>query len=128
VGAPVVQTGYYDGHKDTFIDTDVTSKAQARQTGANYAPTLGALKISALPSFFMIRGPAAPGQLTVLGSEPGEADYSPIWREIMVRWKPGAKKVLLVKDDQISALAAKGALTATPTNIAMNCPVTSVGS
>ena len=30
--------GYYDGHKDTYLNTDVSDKAQARAMHVNYAP------------------------------------------------------------------------------------------
>ena len=64
----------------------------------------------------------------MFGTEPGEDDYSPLWREITVKWKPGVTPVLLVKDDQINSLAAKGQLTAVPTNVVLNCPIVKVGT
>ena len=36
------------------------------------------------------------------------------------------KPVLLLKDDQINALAGKGELTAVPTGIVLNCPIVKV--
>ena len=76
---------------------------------------------------YFVKGRAAAGQIAVFGSEPGESDYSPLWREIWVTWKANAKPVLLVRDDQINSLAKAGKLTMKMTNIVLNAPVTSVG-
>jgi hypothetical protein len=40
-----------------------------------------------------------------------------------VTWKAGVKPVLLVKDDQITALAGKGKLTMKMTHVILNCPI-----
>ena len=82
--------------------------------------------VSKLPSLYLISGPAAAGQPMVFGSEPGEDDYSPLWREITVKWKAGVTPVLLKQDDQINALQGKGELTETPTSIVLNCPIVKV--
>ena len=63
----------------------------------------------------------------MFGSEPGEDDYSPLWQEITVTWKPGVTPVLLTKDDQVKDLASKGMLTLSPTPIVLNCPIVKVG-
>ena len=85
------------------------ARSQASALHVNYSAALGSVK--GAPRQFFILGKAAPGQLSVLGSEPGETSYNPLWEEIMVTWKPGVTPVLLVKDDQIDALAKKGELT-----------------
>ena len=72
-------------------------------------------------------GRQAPGQLTVFGSEPGEPDYNPLWDEIFVTWKAGAKPILLVKDDQIKALVKSGKLTMRDPHIVLNAPILTVG-
>ncbi len=64
----------------------------------------------------------------VFGTEPGETDYSLLWDETIVRWKAGVTPVLLVKEDQIKALAAKGELTIDPTSVVLNCPIVKVRS
>jgi hypothetical protein len=117
---------YYDGHKDTYTNDDVSDKAQATSLKINFAPTLSHGLAASSPMYF-VKGRAAAGQIAVFGSEPGEKDYSPLWREIWVTWKAGVKPVLLVKDDQIDALAAKGKLTKQTTMIILNAPVKSVG-
>jgi hypothetical protein len=121
----VAYKGFYDGHKDVYLFTDVSNKAQAKALHMNYAPALK--KMKPLPPQYFVKGRAAPGQLTVFGSEPGETDYNPLWDEFFVTWKPGVKPKKLVRDDQIKALAAKGKLTLRDAHIVLNAPITKVG-
>ena len=79
--------GYYDGHKDAYLVTDVSSKAQATAMHINYSAELA--KVKGAPPQYFIAGKAAPGQIAVFGSEPGESDYNPLWEELIVTWKPG---------------------------------------
>jgi hypothetical protein len=116
--------GYYDGHKDTFLVTDVSNKAQASALKANYSAEIGHVK--GAPAQYFIKGKAAKGQLSVFGSEPGEADYNPLWEEMYVTWKPGVTPVLLVKDDQIKSLAKSKKLTLKDAHIVLNAPITHV--
>ena len=118
--------GYYDGHKDGYVITDVSSKAQASAWHVNFAPVLKGAK--AAPPQYFVSGRSAAGQLAVFGSEPGEADYNPLWDELVVTWKAGVKPVLLVKDDQITALAKAHKLTISDPHVVLNAPITSVGS
>jgi len=118
--------GYYDGHKDGYVITDVSNKAQAETWHVNFAPILRSTK--GAPEQYFVSGRAAPGQLAVFASEPGETSYDPLWDEVIVTWKAGVKPVLLVKDDQITELAKKGELKLTDPHIVLNAPITSVGS
>ena len=119
--------GYYDGHIDAMLSTDVSSKSQAVAMHVNYSAALVTQSPAAYPSLYTIVGHAASDQPVVFGSEPGESDYSPLWQEVTVQWKPGVTPVLLVKDDQVKALAASGKLTVTPTPVVLNCPIVNVG-
>ena len=123
-GQPVYK-GFYDGHIDTYLITDVSSKSQAKAMQVNYSGALKAFK--GAPRQFFVRGRAAKGQLTIFGSQPGEADYNPLWEEVWVTWKKGVKPVLLVKDDQIDSLAKKGKLTEKDAHIVLNAPILTVG-
>lgn len=120
-----VYRGYYDKHIDTYMLTDVSSKAQAKAMHINHSAALG--KIKGLPLQYFVKGRAAKGQLTVFGSEPGEADYNPLWEEVWVTWKGGAKPVLLGRDDQINTLASRGKLTVKDAHIVLNAPILKVG-
>jgi len=126
IAQPVVY-GYYDGHVDSMLSTDVTNQSQATAQRINYSAALAAGPASAYPALYMVTGTAAPHQPVVFSTEPGEVDYNPLWNETTVQWKTGVAPVLLVKDDQIKALASKGKLTITPTGIILNCPIVHVG-
>jgi hypothetical protein len=124
-----VFAGYYDGHKDLYLNTDVSDKAQAAEMHINYAPMLAKrLPMMATPEIYIVQGKAAAGQLVVFGSEPGEPNYNPIWHEVIVTWKAAATPQLLVKDDQIKDLAKQGMLTMRHTHIQLNCPIIHVGT
>jgi hypothetical protein len=114
---------FYDAHKDVVVVTDAYPKAAAGTFHANYAPSLSAVQPASQPAWYIVCGPAAAGQIAVLGSEPGESDYSPLWRTVIVRWKPGATPTVLTSDNMILDLAKKGELTATKTSLVVNAAV-----
>lgn len=117
--------GYYDGHKDVFLATDSSNKAQAKAMHINFSPELA--KAKGIPRQFFIIGRAAHGQLSVFASEPGESTYNPLWDEIGVTWNAGVTPVLLVKDDQIDGLAKKGMLKEKDLGAVLNAPIIHVG-
>ena len=117
--------GYYDGHKDTFLNTDVSNKAMATAMHINFSARIG--KVQGLPEIYFVQGPAAVGQIAVLGSEPGESDYSPLWDEEVVTWKAGMTPVLIKSDNQVNDLEKKGMVTVKDTGAVLNCPVVTVG-
>lgn len=116
----------YDAHKDVVIVSDAFPKSAAVTFHANYAPSLSAVQPASQPAWYIVRGRAAAGQMAVLGSEPGESDYSPLWRTVIVRWKPGVAPKVLTSDNMILDLAKKGQLTTTNTSLVVNSTVTSV--
>jgi hypothetical protein len=118
--------GFYDGHKDTYLNTDVSSKAEATAMHVNYSARIG--KIKALPEIYLVQGRAARGQLAVFGSEPGEKDYSPLWAETILTWKHGATPVLITSDTQIDKIEKTGALSERDPHVVLNCPIIKVGS
>lgn len=119
--------GYYDGHKDTYLNTDVSDKAEAKTMHINYAPVLKTVPLKPAPEMYLVEGKAAAGQLAVFGSEPGESSYSPIWKETLLMWKASAKPVLITSDTQIDKLEKKGTLTERSTSTRLNCPIIKVG-
>lgn len=123
--AQPVFKGFYDHHIDTYLITDVSSKAQARAMHVNYSAELKAVK--GLPEQYFVRGRAAKGQLTIFGSQPGESDYNPLWEEVFLTWKKGVKPVLIGQDDQIDQLEKKGKLTEKDAHIVLNAPILHVG-
>ena len=125
-GTFALYKGYYDGHKDGYVITDVSSKSQASAWHVNFAPVLKSAK--AAPPQYFVTGRAAAGQIAVFGSEPGESSYNPLWDELVVTWKAGVTPVLLTKDDQITSLQKAGKLTIADPHIVLNAPITSIGS
>ena len=118
--------GYYDGHKVTYLSTDVSSKAQAAAMHINYSAKIG--KVKGSPEIYLVIGKAAHGQLAVFGSEPGEPSYSPLWDETDLTWKAGATPVLIKSDTQINQLEKKGVLTEKSPDVVLNCPIIKIGS
>jgi hypothetical protein len=117
--------GYYDGHKDTYLSTDVSVKTEAKMLHVNYSASIG--KVKGLPEIYLVAGRAAPGQLAVFGSEPGEPDYSPLWSETILSWKPGSKPVLITSDTQIDKLEKSSGLSEHAGNVVLNCPIVRIG-
>ena len=62
----------------------------------------------------------------MLSSEPGEKDYSPIWRLVHISFTKGHAPVLLTGDEQIDELLDQGVLRERATPIKLNCPVVEV--
>ena len=117
--------GYYDGHKDTYLNTDVSSKAEAKAMHINYSRTIG--KVKGLPEIYLVQGRAASGQLAIFGSEPGESNYSPLWSETILTWKAGATPTLITSDTQIDKIEKTGLLTERDAHVVLNCPIIKVG-
>jgi hypothetical protein len=117
--------GYYDGHKDTYLNTDISSKAEAKAMHINYSASIG--KVKSPPEIYLVEGRAATGQLAVFGSEPGESDYSPLWTETILTWKSGSTPVLITSDNQVNKLEKTSGLTERPGNVVLNCPIIKVG-
>jgi hypothetical protein len=116
-------TGYYDGHKVIYLNTDVSTRRQSHMMGINFAPGLQHANMASMPEIYLIQGRAVPNQLAIFGSEPGEKDYSPLWRETILTWKAGATPVLVTSDTQINAIEKKGQMTERDAHVLLNCPI-----
>jgi hypothetical protein len=119
--------GFYDGHKDTFLSTDVSDSAQARQMRINFSASLGRVPMGDMKDMYLFVGTAAAGQLPVFSSEPGEKDYTPLWHEIFVTWKAGMTPTLLTSDTDVEAAVSAGKVTERHMHIVLNCPIVKVG-
>ncbi len=117
--------GYYDGHKDTYLSTDISSKAEAKAMHINYSASIG--KVKGLPEIYLVQGRSAAGQLAVFGSQPGEPDYSPLWAETILTWRAASKPVLITSDNQVNKLEKTSGLTERPGKVVLNCPIIKVG-
>jgi len=113
--------GFYDGHKVTYLNTDVSSKADAKAMHINYSASIG--RVKGLPEIYLVQGHAAAGQLAIFGSEPGEPSYSPLWSETILTWKASAKPTLITSDTQIDKIEKTGKLTERDAHVVLNCPI-----
>jgi hypothetical protein len=112
----------YDGKIVYYISRDASDPTFAQQNGIPFAPRLAQAAEAAIPTFYSITN-GVKGQVPVLGSVPGEADYNPIWRMVRVTWKNGAASKLLGSDDDIDAAMKAGQLTEEETSTLFDCPV-----
>jgi hypothetical protein len=117
--------GFYDGHKDAYLSTDVSSRAQAKMMRINFSAQIG--KVKGLPEIYLVEGRAAAGQLAIFGSEPGEANYSPLWDETLLHWKAGVTPKLITSDTQIDKIEKTGNLSESDPHVVLNCPIIKVG-
>ncbi len=85
--------------------------------GINYAPGLAGISDQHAPAIYLVEGRSAGSQIAVFGSQPGETDYSPLWHEVVIRWKSSVKPKLLTSDNQILTLAKHHKLTMHSTHI-----------
>lgn len=118
--------GYYDDHKVTYLNTDVSDKAQAKSFHINYVPRLRAA-MKASSEMYIFEGTAAAGQLVVFTSQPGEPSYSPLWHETFVHWKTGVTPTLVTSDTKIDGLIKSGMIVERESGIVLNCPIVKVG-
>jgi hypothetical protein len=116
--------GFYDGHKVTYLNTDVSNKVDAAAMHINYSAGIG--RVKGLPEIYLVQGHAASGQLAVFGSEPGEKNYSPLWSETILTWKAGAKPKLITSDTQIDKIEKTGKLSERDAHVVLNCPIVGV--
>lgn len=126
------QQAWVDGRRVDYVTTDISDAAMAAQLGINHAPRLrdalgsgrasvtervykfaDASQISIFPS-----GPAA------LGAARPDPNYSPLWRLVLLTWKPGAAVRELRSEEAVLAAADAGELLLSVTDIVVNCPIT----
>lgn len=132
VTLPLTQ-GYANGHDVFYISTEASDKGLAELmtnwTGARvvYAPSLANTLPTALANIYAfengIEGSGPLGfQPNVADSEPGDENYSPLWRVILAEWKQGVTPVELKSEQEITAAVQEGKLTIQPTKMVVNCP------
>lgn len=125
--------GYANGHEVFYISTEASDRELANLmtnwTGARvtYAPSLANTPPAALSNIYAfkngIEGSGPLGfQPNVADSEPGNANYSPLWRIVLVQWKEGVTPVELKSEQEITAALQESKLTIEPTKMVVNCP------
>jgi hypothetical protein len=111
---------YSQGKVVYYTNFEASDAAFARGIRGAFAPRLAKAKDDGIDEFFLVTNGVS-GQTPVLGSPPGDPDYSPIWRLIRVTWNSGARRTLLTSEADIDAQMAN--LSETETSIYFNCPV-----
>lgn len=130
VALPRLQA-WVEGRRVDYVTTDISDAAMAAQAGVNHVPRLrdalgtgrGSLtervykftdgrQISVFPSAPAAAGATAP-----------DPNYSPLWRLVLVAWKPGAAVRELRSEEAVLAASEAGELTLSVTDIVVNCPI-----
>ena len=125
--------GYVNGNEVFYITTDVSDNRTAADltniTGfkVNYAPVLSQSPNASIANIYEfkngINGTGPQGfQPNVANSQPGNENYSPLWRINLVEWKGGVTPRELKSQSDIISAQKNGELTIMPTNIIVNCP------
>jgi hypothetical protein len=128
-----LKKGYVNGNPVFYINTDMSDQKLAGQlanaTGfrINYAPLLAKAPNDAVAQFYVfkngLKGIGTLGfQPTVGNAQPGDANYSPLWKINIVEWKNGTTSTELKSEKEIMDAKTKGDLTITATEIVANCP------
>jgi len=128
-----LKQGYVNGNPVFYINTDISDQKLAglltNTTGfkVNYAPLIAQAPSDAVAQFYVFKnGMKGNGTLgfqpTVGNAQPGDVNYSPLWKINIVEWKDGVTPTQLKSEKEVLDAKAKGDLTVTPTNMVANCP------
>ena len=132
VKIPLTQ-GFVDGNEVFYISTEASDNDLANHltnlTGFRvaYTPALANTPPSALATIYAfsngVEGAGPLGfQPNVADSQPGDPEYSPLWRINMVEWEEGVTPRTLVSEEEIVAAQSLGEVKITPTQLVVNCP------
>jgi len=125
--------GYVKGSEVFYISTETSDKDLADQltelTGfrVTYTPTLQKTPADALAQIYAfkngIEGVGPLGfQPNVADSQPGDANYSPLWAINIVEWKEGVTPRELKSQVEVLDAQASNELTVTASGLVVNCP------
>lgn len=128
-----VKHAWVDGRRVEYISTDVSDAAVALAQGINHVPRLAdALHKSPGSRSLLERVYTFPGgeQWSVFQSAPfpagprsSDRSYSPLWRMVTVKWKPGSLVRELRSEEDILKAEDSGLVEVTVMDIVINCPV-----
>ncbi|MCY7418493.1 MAG: twin-arginine translocation signal domain-containing protein [Chloroflexi bacterium] len=113
--------GWVDGLPVHFIRTDTSDQSFAEQEGLVFVPLLAAAKSKegALGRLFLFEG-GAEGQMPVLSTAPGYADFTPLLHVHLVTLAADAE--LLDSASAVEEAAAAGTATVAETGVVVNYP------
>lgn len=122
---------WVDGRLVEYITTDISDQGMASMAGVNYVPRLR--DAIGAPRSVLERVYKFPGgeQISIFQSAPSpvgpnNADraYSPLWRLVMVKWRPPHTPRELKSEEALLAAEEAGQVSLEVTDIVANCPVT----
>jgi hypothetical protein len=125
--------GYVRGSEVFYISTEASDKDLADQltklTGFRvaYTPALQKTPADALAQIYAFKngikdsGPLG-YQPNVADSQPGDANYSPLWAINIVEWKEGITPRELKSQTEVLDAQARNELTVTASGLVVNCP------
>ena len=125
--------GFVNGNEVFYISTEASDADLADHltslTGSRvvFAPSLGRTPPASLANIYAfengIEGSGPLGfQPNVADSQPGDEQYSPLWRINLVKWSEGVTPAELKSEQEILAAQQEGMLEITPTTMVVNCP------
>jgi hypothetical protein len=125
--------GFADGNEVFYISTEASDEGLASHltdiTGFRvvHAPALANTPASALANIYAfsngIEGEGPLGfQPNVADSQPGDPEYSPLWRINTVEWQDGVTPRELTSEGEILAAQQSGEVAITATEMVVNCP------
>ncbi len=129
---PLVR-GFADGNEVLYITTEVSDEKLANylsnltNSRVVYTPALKYAPAQSLANIYEftngIKGSGPEGfQPNIADSQPGDNNYSPLWKVNLVTWNDGiTPRELTSEEDIVNAIKNKE-LTIKPTDIIVNCP------
>lgn len=125
--------GFADGNEVFYISTEASDAELADHlsnlTGSRvvFAPSLARSPPASLANIYAfengIQGSGPLGfQPNVADSQPGDSEYSPLWRIILVKWGEGVTATELKSEQEILAAQQEGKLTISVSTMVVNCP------
>ena len=129
---PLVR-GFADGNEVFYITTEVSDKNLANylsnltKSRVVYTPALKFAPAQSLANIYEftngIKGSGPEGfQPNVADSQPGDNNYSPLWKVNLVTWNNGTTPQELTSEVDILNAVKNKELTIKPTEIIVNCP------
>lgn len=104
--AQKVTLGFYRGQTISYLDFGPVKLAAGNKVAPIWAFTNG-----------------ADGQVNVIDTVPGRADYTPLWAVRLVTWKDGVEPRVLTSAAAVKRAVASGQATIKTPGIVVNCPV-----
>jgi hypothetical protein len=118
------QQAWVEGRRVEYVTTDISDGAMAAQAGVNHVPRLaGAIAKGAASLTERVYKFSDGAQISIFASGPPDSSYSPLWRLVLVHWKPGRPLRELRSEEAVLAAADAGDVELAVTDIVVNCPI-----